>query len=237
MVAPRLYTYRVVNVLPHDPTAFTQGLVYEENDFYEGTGQRGASTLRRVDPATGNIEQAHALEAPYFGEGITIFGDKLYQLTWQEQTGFIYDKSTFAPLGNFSYTTEGWGITSDDTRLIVSDGTSILYFWDPETLQTTGGIYVTLLGLPVDNLNELEMVDGEIFANVWKTDLVLRIDPVSGQVTGVVDLSGLLAYGPPVTGPVDVLNGIAYDSNTGRLWVTGKYWPAIFEIELVEVNQ
>jgi glutamine cyclotransferase len=236
LIAPKLYTYRVVNVFPHDPAAFTQGLVYQDGVFYEGTGQRGASSLRRVDPQSGNVEQIHNLETPYFGEGITILDDKIYQLTWQEQTGFIYDKTSFAESGQFNYSTEGWGITNDGERLIVSDGTSVLYFWDPATLQTIGGIYVSLFGLPVNNLNELEMVDGEIFANVWKTDLILRIDPGSGQVNGVIDLSELLSYAPPSTTPTDVLNGIAYDAATGRLFVTGKYWPALFEIELIEVT-
>ena len=172
----------------------------------------------------------------FFGEGITALDDKIYQLTWQEHTGFIYDKASFDELSRFSYPTEGWGMTNDGERLIVSDGTSMLHFWDPDTLERTGGVIVTVFGFAVSSLNELEYIDGEVFANVWQTNTILRIDPSDGQVTGVIDLSGLLEYAPPSTTPTDVLNGIAYDAATGRLFVTGKYWPAVFEIELVEVT-
>jgi glutaminyl-peptide cyclotransferase len=235
LAAPKLYTYRVVNTYPHDPNAFTQGLIYTDAVFYEGTGRNGQSTVRRVDPETGKVEQSHPLDTQYFGEGITLFGDKIYQLTWQSGVGFIYDKATLKPVGTFPYSTEGWGITHDGQRLIVSDGTANLQFWDPETLQQTGGVVVTLFGLPVSQLNELEYIDGQVFANIWQTNTILRINPADGQVTGVIDLTGLLDYATPAATPPDVLNGIAYDPATGRLFVTGKLWPAIFEIQLVEV--
>jgi glutaminyl-peptide cyclotransferase len=233
---PELYTYKVVAVLPHDPAAFTQGLIYTDGVFYEGTGLQGTSWLRKVDPATGAVLQQHDLAQEYHGEGITLLNDRIYQLTWKSNTGFVYDRDTFAPLQQFAYPTEGWGITHDGTRLIVSDGTPYLYFWDPATLQETGRIVVTYMGEPLGQLNELEYVDGAILANVWKSEVIVRIDPASGVVTGVLDMRGLLQAGPPVTGNVDVLNGIAYDAEGDRLFVTGKYWPAIFEIELVRVD-
>lgn len=235
LVAPKLYTYRVVNTYPHDPAAFTEGLIYTDSVFYEGTGRNGQSALSRIDPATGKVLQSQPLDSQYFGEGITMLGDKIYQLTWQSHVGFIYDKATLRQIGQFPYSTEGWGMTHDGKRLIVSDGTANIQFWDPVTLQPTGGILVTLFGLPVSQLNELEYINGEIFANIWQTNTILRINPADGQVTGVIDLTGLLNYAPPATTPVDVLNGIAYDQATGRLFVTGKLWPAIFEIQLVEV--
>lgn len=231
------YTYRVVNTLPHDPNAFTQGLVYADDIFYEGTGRNGQSSLRKVDPATGAVLQQHDLAEEYFGEGIVLFTDKIFQLTWQSNTGFVYDKETFTELSRFAYPTEGWGITHNGSELIMSDGSANLYFWDPETLQETRRLEVIYQGEPLVRLNELEYFDDAIWANVWQTDAVVRIDPATGVVNGVVDLRGLLNYAPAVTTPVDVLNGIAYDEVTGRLFVTGKLWPAVFEIELVEVTQ
>ena len=246
LVAPQLYTYRVLAVYPHDPTAFTQGLIVRDGEFVEGTGLQGESTLRRVAIETGEVLQRHALDAQYFGEGITELNGKIYQLTWQNATGFVYDAETLAPEGQFTYSTEGWGITHDGERLIVSDGTTLVQFWDPETLQTLGGVTVSLFGLPMANINELEYIDGSIYANIWKTNLLMRIDPADGTVTGVIDLSGLLESAPadpaeagePQAAPTvqpDVLNGIAYDEATGRLYVTGKRWPAVFAIELLEV--
>ena len=231
------FTYRVVNVLPHDPNAFTQGLVYADGIFYEGTGRNGQSSLRKVEPVTGAVLQQHDLEEEYFGEGIALFEDKIYQLTWQSNTGFIYDKETFTELSRFAYPTEGWGITDNGSELIMSDGSANLYFWNPETLQETRRLEVLYQGEPLVRLNELEYFDDAIWANVWQTDAVVRIDPTTGVVNGVVDLRGLLNAAPPFTTPVDVLNGIAYDEATGRLFVTGKLWPAVFEIELVEVTQ
>jgi glutamine cyclotransferase len=233
----RRYTYRVVNVLPHDPNAFTQGLVYADGIFYEGTGRNGQSWLRKVEPATGAVLQQHDLEEQYFGEGIALFGDKIYQLTWQSNTGFVYDKESFAELSRFAYPTEGWGLTDNGSELIMSDGTATLYFWEPETLQETRRLDVTYQGEPLVRLNELEYFDDAIWANVWQSDAIVRIDPATGVVDGLVDLRGLLNYGPALTAPVDVLNGIAYDEATGRLFVTGKLWPAVFEIEVIEVTQ
>lgn len=243
LVAPKLYTYRVVNTYPHDPAAFTQGLIVRDGQFIEGTGQEGQSTLRRVAIESGEVLEQHPLDAQYFGEGITELGGKIYQLTWRNGTGFVYDAETLTQTATFAYGTEGWGITHDGERLIVSDGTPILQYWDPATLQPVSGVTVSLFGLPVPNINELEYIDGAIYANVWKTNLIMRIDPASGQVTGVIDLSGLLDYAPPATPTAaqvvsqpDVLNGIAYDEATGRLYVTGKRWPAVFAIELLEVG-
>lgn len=232
LVSPLLYTYQVVDEFPHDPNAFTEGLVYVDGTMIEGTGRRGQSTLRRVDLETGQVLQGLRLPDEFFGEGVTVLGDNIYQLTWQEHTGFVYDRETFALLDTFSYPTEGWGLTHDGQRLIMSDGTANLYFLDPETLQEVGRVEVRDANGPVVMLNELEYVDGEVFANVWKTDWIVRIDPDTGQVTGWIDLSGLL---PPEqrSQPVDVLNGIAYDEATGRLFVTGKLWPRLFEIQLV----
>jgi glutamine cyclotransferase len=229
---PTFYTYEVVDVLPHDQAAWTQGLIYTDSVFYEGTGRNGASSLRKVDPQTGQVLQQVDLTPEYFGEGITLFGDIFYQLTWTNTVGFMYDRA-FTEIGRFDYPTQGWGITHDGTQLIVSDGTPTLYFWDPATLQETGRITVTYLGQPVPQLNELEYIDGEIFANVWLSDYIVRIDPKTGVINGVIDLTGLLASAPPPPQPVDVLNGIAYDAEQGRLFVTGKYWPAVFEIRLV----
>jgi glutamine cyclotransferase len=227
------YTYQVVNVFPHDPSAFTQGLVYQDGIFYEGTGLRGQSTLRKVDPTTGAVLQGIRLPDPYFGEGIAVVGDRLYQLTWQENTGFIYDKDSFELLDTWSYEGEGWGLATDGQRLIMSVGSSVLRFLDPATLQETGQVAVVdAAGQPVQRLNELEWVEDEVWANVWQTDLIARIDPASGRLLGWIDLTGLLPEEDRATQRVDVLNGIAYDATTGRLFVTGKWWPKLFEIEL-----
>lgn len=242
LVAPKLYTYRVLDIYPHDPTAFTQGLIVRDGEFLEGTGQEGQSTLRRVAIESGAVLEQHALDAQYFGEGITELDGKIYQLTWRNATGFVYDAETLAQEAQFTYNTEGWGITHDGERLIVSDGSATLQFWDPATLQPVGGVVASLFGLPIANLNELEYINGEVFANIWQTNLIMRIDPAGGNVTGVIDLTGLLANAPPAaeqtSGQIaapDVLNGIAFDAATGRLYVTGKYWPAMFAIELLEV--
>ena len=229
------YTYKVVNTYPHDRDAFTQGLVFENGVLYEGTGLRGHSTLRRVELETGYILQIRELPAQFFGEGVTIYGNKIIQLTWQSNVGFVYDKESFELLQEFNYPTEGWGITHDGKRLIMSDGTSTLHFLDPETFEEIGRIEVLDRGSPVTRLNELEYVQGEIYANVWQTDLIARIAPLTGQVTGWIDLKGLL--GPEDRSePVDVLNGIAYDAENDRLFVTGKLWPKLFEIELASLE-
>jgi glutamine cyclotransferase len=225
--------YRVVNAYPHDPAAFTQGLVYADGVLYEGTGLNGASTLRRVDLETGEVLRSRALDPSHFGEGIAVVGDRIYQLTWQTGTCFVYDRETFEPLKTFSYRTEGWGLTTDGERLIMSDGTSRLTIRDPETFAIVGRIEVRDGETPVPNLNELEVVGGEIWANVWRTDVVARIDPATGRVAGWIDLRGLLSPEEREGRSVDVLNGIAHDPTTGRVFVTGKLWPTLFEIELV----
>ncbi len=228
-----VYGYRVVNVFPHDPSAFTQGLVYQGGIFYEGTGLRGQSTLRKVDPNTGQVLQGVRLPDQYFGEGIALLGDRLYQLTWQENTGLVYDKDSFELLTTWMYAGEGWGLTTDGQRLIMSDGSNVLRFLDASTLQETGQIAVMdAAGQPVQRLNELEWVEGEIYANVWQTDLIARIDPASGRLLGWIDLAGLLPAEDRAAQRVDVLNGVAYDAASGRLFVTGKWWPKLFEIDL-----
>ena len=227
------YGYRVVAEYPHDADAFTQGLVYREGVLYEGTGLNGESTLRRVALETGAVEQAVALDAEHFGEGIAIAGDRVYQLTWQTGTCFVYDRETFALVDTFTYPTEGWGLATDGARLVMSDGTDQLYFRDPETFAEFGRVAVRDGGEPVRNLNELEVVGGEVWANVWQTDRIARIEPATGSVVGWIDLAGLLSAEDRQGREMDVLNGIAHDPETGRIFVTGKLWPTLFEIELV----
>ncbi|MBN1357641.1 glutaminyl-peptide cyclotransferase [Candidatus Bathyarchaeota archaeon] len=227
---PVNYTYEVINVYPHDPDAFTQGLNIEDGVLYEGTGLNGESTLRRVDLETGDVLQTYALPEEFFGEGITVFGSKIIQLTWQSQKGFVYDKQSFALLEEFSYSTQGWGITTDGTRLIMSDGTANLYFLDPETFEITGQIEVHDEE-PVIRLNELEYINGKVYANVWQTDKIVIINPDTGQVTGWIDLTGI--YTPENSNSNNVLNGIAYDAKNDRLFVTGKRWSQLFQIELI----
>jgi glutamine cyclotransferase len=233
--AARNFTYQVVNAYPHDRDAFTQGLVFEDGVLYEGTGRHGYSTLRRVDLASGDVLQIRQLPDRFFGEGITIFGERIVQLTWQSGVGFVYDKNSFELLEEFSYPTEGWGITHDGERLIMSDGTSTLRFWNPETFEEIGRIEVRDRDGPVTRLNELEYVRGEIYANVWQTDRIARIAPDTGEVIGWIELAGLLSL-EDRSEPVDVLNGIAYDAENDRLFVTGKLWPRLFEIELVPLE-
>lgn len=217
---------------PHDQQAFTQGLVYHQGFLYEGTGLRGRSSLRKVELETGKVLQIHQLPARYFGEGIVIWQDKIIQLTWTSQVGFVYDRETFEQIGEFNYPTEGWGITHDGEKLIMSDGTNTLYFLDPETFAEIGQVKVKYGNQPVNRLNELEYINGEVFANVWMTDWIVRIDPNTGQVVGAIDLTGLYYPDAQFKGN-DVLNGIAYDPEGDRLFVTGKLWPNLYEIELV----
>jgi len=226
-----IYTYQIVNTYAHDRNAFTQGLAFDNGLLYEGTGQYGNSSLRKVDLATGDVLQMRRLSSDYFGEGITIYDDTIVQLTWESHMGFLYDKNSFNLLRQFSYPTEGWGITYDGERLIMSDGTSLLHFLNPETLETTGYIKVSDNNKPVSRLNELEYISGKVYANVWRTDRIAIIEPQDGRVTGWIDLSGLLRT-QDYSGHVDVLNGIAYDAQTDRLFVTGKLWPFLFEIKL-----
>lgn len=224
------YTYAIVRAYPHDPAAFTQGLVYADGVLYESTGLYGRSSLRRVALETGEVLQQRDLPAEYFGEGLALFDGRLIQLTWQNNTGFVYDAASFALQQTWAYPTEGWGLTHDGAHLIMSDGSATLRFLDPRTFQAQREVLVTDGGRPVGLLNELEYVNGEVFANVWQTDWIARIDPQTGRVLGWIDLSGLLA--PEERQGADVLNGIAYDAQNGRLFVTGKLWPKLFEITL-----
>jgi len=226
-----VYTYKVAASYPHDRYAFTQGLVFEDGFLYEGTGIRGQSSLRKVELESGNVLQKRTLSAQFFGEGVTLFGSKIFQLTWQSRIGFVYDKNTFALLEEFAYPTEGWGFTHDGKQLIMSNGTALLYFLDSETFQEVKRLEVYSRDGPVTGLNELEYIQGEIYANVWQTDYIVRIEPKTGQVIGWIDLTGLLRP-EDRRYHVDVLNGIAYDQKNARLFVTGKLWPKIFEIEL-----
>lgn len=223
--------YEIVNTWPHSREAYTQGLIFHEGKLIESTGQEGRSSIRRVELETGDILQKASLPFEYFGEGLTLLNGKLYQLTWQHQKGFIYDPVTFQKIGEFNYYGEGWGLTHDGQFLILSDGTNRLRFIDPATFQVKKIVSVTDRGAPVTQLNELEYARGEILANVWHSNKIARIDPVSGRVVGWIDLTGLLSPGE-VTHDDAVLNGIAYDEATGRLVVTGKMWPKLFEIRL-----
>ncbi len=229
--APIYYSYEIVNSFPHDRSAFTEGLVFINGRLYESTGLNGQSTLREVDLTTGAVVREIALPSQYFGEGLTVLGDKAYQLTWQNQQGFVYDLATFKQVGQFTYTGEGWGLTTDGHSLIMSDGTSQLRFLDPATFALQRTVTVANQGQPVKEINELEYIKGEIYANVWQTDYVLRIDPATGRVQGVIDFRDLLP--PAERAPdTDVLNGIAYDPAGDRLFVTGKRWPKLFEVKL-----
>ena len=231
---PIHYTYNIINVYPHNESAFTQGLVFENGVLYEGTGLYGQSSLRRVELETGNVTQLISLPNQLFGEGITIFGDKIVQLTWISGKGFVYDKGSFELLQEFEYPTEeGWGITHNGSALIMSVGNSTLYFLDPETFQTIGQVEV-YDEEPVGRLNELEYINGSVYANIWTEDKIAIINPQTGQVTGWIDLEGIRDLVNQLTS--DVLNGIAYDHYGDRLFVTGKRWSKLFEIELVPVE-
>ena len=230
-----VYTYRVLETYPHDPQAWTQGLVYYEGLLYEGTGLRGRSSLRVVELETGEVLQLQPLPDLYFGEGIAILGERIYQLTWQSNVGLIYELATFEQVGQFGYPTEGWGLTHDGAQLIMSDGTATLHFLDPTDLSEVRRVTAHDAAGPVVHLNELEFVRGEVWANVWTTDHIARIDPQSGAVLGWIDLSGLLSSAD-VTGPVEVLNGIAYDAAGDRIFVTGKLWPKLFQIEVLPIE-
>jgi glutamine cyclotransferase len=225
------YTYEVVNTFPHDRNAFTQGLEFHDGKLLESTGEEGHSSLRRVVLETGQIEQKADVPPPYFAEGITLLNGKIYQLTWQHQIGFIYDASTFEKKGEFKYDGEGWGLTNDGTSLIMSDGTNRLKFLDPDNFSVKRVIVVMAGKVPIDSLNELEYVQGEIYGNIWHDNRIAIIDPQTGRVTGAVDMTGLLRPGE-VSDEEAVLNGIAYDATSQRLFVTGKLWPKLFEIQL-----
>lgn len=227
--------YRVVNVYPHDPDAYTQGLIYRNGFLFESTGLNGRSTVRKVRLETGEVVQQHRLGQEYFGEGLAELNRELVQLTWQSNIAFVYDLATLVPKRTFRHSGQGWGLTQDHKQFILSDGTETVRFLDARTFCETRRVTVTDGGVPVKELNELEYVRGEIFANVWHTDRIARISPRSGRVIGWIDLRGLL---PPMyrPDPEAVLNGIADDARNDRLFVTGKLWPRLFEIEVAARN-
>jgi glutamine cyclotransferase len=227
-----VYGYHIVHIYPHDPTAFTEGLFYLDGFLYESTGLERHSTIRKVRLETGDVLQKRDVPAEYFGEGIVNWRHRLVSLTWKSHVGFVYDLKTFKPERRFSYEGEGWALTQDGTQIYMSDGTADLRVLNPDTLLPTRSIHVTLDGKPINNLNELEWVKGEIYANVWQTNWIVRIDPKDGHVVGAINLSGLLAASDIVRGQTDVLNGIAYDAAGDRLFVTGKNWPKLFEVKL-----
>lgn len=223
--------YDIIRVYPHDRAAFTQGLLYRDGYLYESSGLQGQSSLRQVEIETGRVVREVRVPPQHFAEGLADYEGRLFQLTWQSQIGLIYDVATFTQTGTFPYAGEGWGLARDGNRLVMSDGTSTLRFLDPGTLQETSRLTVMEGGRPLADLNELESVRSEIFANVWQTDHIVSISPKTGQVTGRINLRGLLTSGD-FTQQVDVLNGIAYDAAGDRLFVTGKWWPKLFEIRL-----
>ena len=229
---PAQYGYRVVKTYPHDRSAFTQGFEYRDGFLYEGTGMIGRSSVRKVDLDSGRIIQSYDLPQPFFGEGITVLNQQILELTWQSQTGLVYDKSSFRVLRSFNYPGEGWGLTNDGKQIYMSDGSANIRVWDGATLKEIRRITVKDGATPVTQLNELEWVRGEIYANVWQTDRIARISPVDGRVLGWIDLSGILPKSDRADADA-VLNGIAYDAAGDRLFVTGKLWPKIFEIKLV----
>ena len=225
------YTFEVVHIWPHDASAFTQGLLFHQGAFYESTGLNGASSLRKVELETGKVLEKVDVPSQYFAEGLALFQGRLFQLTWQAHKGFIYDLNSFSAQGEFPYSGEGWGLTSDDRSLILSDGSNQIRFLDPTDFKMQRAINVYNQGQPLRDLNELEYIKGEIYANIWHSDLIARIDPSSGKILSWIDLTGLL---PPNErrDSEAVLNGIAYDAAKDRLFVTGKRWPKLFEIRL-----
>jgi glutamine cyclotransferase len=226
------YSYRVIKTYPHDKTAFTQGLEFRDGFLYEGTGQVGRSALRRVDLNTGRVVQDYPVPRPYFGEGITVLNQQIFQLTWQHETGFIYDKTAFKVIRSFQYPGEGWGLANDGKQIFFSDGSAQIRIFDPANFKEMRRITVKEGTQQILQLNELEIVKGEIFANIWHNDRIARISPVDGRILGWIDLKGLLPAAERPD-PEAVLNGIAYDAAGDRLFVTGKMWPKLFEIRIV----
>ena len=223
-----VYGVETVATFKHDPQAFTEGLFFHNGVLYEGTGEEGSSGIRKVKLETGEVLQEDQLPAPYFGEGIVAWKDRLYQVTWKDQAGFIYGLDDLAPRGSFAYTGEGWGMTQNGESIILSDGTANLRFLDPDTMAPRSTLAVTANGCPVAKLNELEWIDGQIYANIWQTNLVARIDPKTGHVHSFLDVGAL---GPKTRGIDDVPNGIAYDAKGKRLFVTGKRWPELYQVK------
>ncbi len=235
-VIPRQLTFEVVHAYPHDPEAFTQGLLWHDGFLYESTGLNGQSSLRKVVLETGEVVQRRKVGSQYFAEGLACDGGRLVQLTWQSQHGFVYDLASFEPGQGFDYLGEGWGLTADNRRFIMSDGTAKLRFLDPATFAPAGSVTVTDQGHPVSRLNELEYIDGLVYANIWRTDRIAQIDPATGAVVAWIDLEGLLTAADRGDSSPDVLNGIAWDGSGKRLFVTGKRWPKLYEIRLVETT-
>ncbi|MDX9930098.1 MAG: glutaminyl-peptide cyclotransferase [Bacteroidales bacterium] len=231
-IVPARHGYRVEKVFPHDADAYTQGLLFYDGYLYEGTGLEGKSTLRKTELETGRVVKQHSLENRFFGEGITIYGDRIYQLTWQTKTGFIFDRETFRELGKFYYNTEGWGLTTAGENMVMSDGTNKLYFVEPSNFAVIKTLEVYDNESLVTNLNELEFINGEIWANIYMTDLIARIDPETGKVTGYIDLAGIITDAERKDYGNDVLNGIAWDPAGNRIFVTGKNWPKLFQIRV-----
>ena len=228
-----VFGYEVVNSYPHDPMAFTQGLVYDREDvIYEGTGLYGRSSLRKVELKTGRVIEQISLPGDLFGEGVTLWGESIVQLTWQSGLGLVYSKENLTETGRFGYRKEGWGLTGDKRSLIMSDGSNILHILDPETFLETGRINVTARGRPLYGLNELEYIKGKIYANIWPTSRIAIISPQTGEVRAEIDLTGILPGSHGVGQSVDVANGIAYDAESDRIFVTGKLWPRLYEIRL-----
>lgn len=225
--------YEIINVYPHSSRAFTQGLVYENKTLYEGTGMYGRSSLSRLNLQTGRVLQQVRLEKDLFGEGVALWKDRIIQLTWKSGLGLVYGKDNFTRIGSFRYATEGWGLTADNSSLIMSDGTDTLHILDPESYAETGQIQVTASGRPLFLLNELEYIKGKIYANIWKTDRIAIISPQSGEVQSMIDLQGILQTENISAGQADVLNGIAYDAENDTLFITGKLWPRLFEIKVL----
>jgi glutamine cyclotransferase len=230
-VAPRLLRVEVRETLPHDPTAFTQGLVWHSGRLLESTGLSGRSSLREVEPKTGKVRRRVDLERRYFGEGLARVGDRLFQLTWQDGVAFVYDHFTFTETARFAYEGEGWGLCYDGSDLVMSDGSSTLVFRDPATFEVRRSVTVRLRGQPLARVNELECVGGSVYANVWMTDEIVVIDAKDGTVTAVIDASGLLS--PVERARADVLNGIAHDPKSGDFYITGKLWPKLFRVRFV----
>jgi glutamine cyclotransferase len=221
----------VINTYPHDPESFTEGLVYHKGYLYESTGLKGKSVLKKMEITSGKVIKEVKLAEEYFGEGMAILHNKIYQLTWRNQTGFIYDLLSFRQIGKFSYQGEGWGLATDGKILFMSDGSSLITCRDPVSFKTIRKIDVRDGNRPVDKLNELEFIGGEIWANIFMEDILARISPQTGQVLGWIDLSPLLSLLPD-PGKIDILNGIAYDPEKARIFVTGKFWPKLFEIKI-----
>jgi glutaminyl-peptide cyclotransferase len=234
--APARYTVKIVRTFPHDRNSFTQGLEFKDGILYEGTGLNGRSTLRQVRLDNAQVLAQVPLPAEYFGEGITVQASRILQLTWKHGQGFVYEKRTLKRIGSFAYPGEGWGLTNDGKQVFMSDGSAQIRVWDGATLKEQRRITVNTAGRPIDQLNELEFINGEIYANVWQTDTILRIAPADGRVLGVIDLSALSAAIMKEAPDADVLNGIAYDAVGKRLFVTGKLWPKIYEVQLVAAN-